>query len=208
MSVQLYLSVTCIAVIVITVFAFLEIHKTSKEINKMDIELSDMCKMEKTIASFYEKNKLKSETSLEEIAEILKVTWGDSSESMQSQAALSDPDENGIRKVIFKEGLSGETKRFVFAHECAHLINGDMDPLTRPLGKNKPKIEQLADYTAAALLMPLNQIYQYLEVNNYQSTSKRRKIELVRELCKTYKVSEIIAVRRIKEVYAVQRNLF
>ena len=94
------------------------------------------------------------------------------------------------------------------AHECAHLINGDMDPLTRPLGKNKPKIEQLADYTAAALLMPLNQIYQYLEVNNYQSTSKRRKIELVRELCKTYKVSEIIAVRRIKEVYAVQRNLF
>ena len=63
MSVQLYLSVTCIAVIVITVFAFLEIHKTSKEINKMDIELSDMCKMEKTIASFYEKNKLKSETS-------------------------------------------------------------------------------------------------------------------------------------------------
>lgn len=35
MSVQLYLSVTCIAVIVITVFAFLEIHKTSKEINKM-----------------------------------------------------------------------------------------------------------------------------------------------------------------------------
>lgn len=35
MSAQLYLSVTCIAVIVITVFAFLEIHKTSKEINKM-----------------------------------------------------------------------------------------------------------------------------------------------------------------------------
>lgn len=35
MSVQLYLSVTCIAVIVITVFAFLEIHKTSKKINKM-----------------------------------------------------------------------------------------------------------------------------------------------------------------------------
>ena len=35
MSVQLYLFVTCIAVIVITVFAFLKIHKTSKKINKM-----------------------------------------------------------------------------------------------------------------------------------------------------------------------------
>lgn len=207
MSVQLYLSIICIVIVAITVVAIFEIHKTSEEINKIDIELSDMCKMEKTIASFYEKNKLESETSLEEIAKILKVTWGDSSESMQNQAVLSDPDGNGIRKVIFKEGLSGETKRFVFAHECAHLINGDMDPLTRPLGKNKPKVEQLADYTAAALLMPLDQIYQYLEVNNYQSASKRKKIELVRELCETYRVSEIIAVRRIKEVYVVQKNL-
>ena len=81
-----------------------------------------------------------------------------------------------------------------------------MDPLTRPLGKNKPKIEQLADYTAAALLMPLNQIYQYLELNNYQSASKGKKKKLVRELCEVYEVSEIIAVRRIKEVYAIQQK--
>ena len=75
--------------------------------------------------------------SLEEIAKVLKVTWGNGSQNIQSQAVLCEPDENGIRKVIFKEGLSGETKRFVFAHECAHLINGDTAPLTRPLGRNK-----------------------------------------------------------------------
>ena len=150
MNIELYLSITSIVIIVITIVTGLEIRKTSKEINEMDIEL----------------------------------------------------------KNIFKEGLSGETKRFVFAHACAHLINGDTAPLTRPLEKNKPKVEQLADYTAVALLMPLNQVYQYLELNNYQSASKGKKKKLVRELCEVYEVSEIIAIRRIKEVYAIQQKSF
>lgn len=74
--------------------------------------------------------------------------------------------------------------------------------------KNKPKVEQLADYTAVALLMPLNQVYQYLELNNYQSASKGKKKKLVRELCEVYEVSEIIAIRKIKEVYAIQQKSF
>ena len=65
-----------------------------------------------------------------------------------------------------------------------------------------------ADYTAVALLMPLNQVYQYLELNNYQSASKGKKKKLVRELCEVYEVSEIIAIRRIKEVYAIQQKSF
>lgn len=208
MSIELYLSITSIVIIVITIVTGLEIRKTSKEINEVDIELKDMCNMENTIASFYKKNNLKPETSLEEIAKVLKVTWGNGSQDIQSQAVLCEPDKNGVRKVIFKEGLSGETKRFVFAHECAHLINGNTAPLTRPLERNKPKVEHLADYTAAALLMPLNRVYQYLELNNYQRVSKGKKKRLVRELCKVYEVNEIIAVRRIKEVYAIQQKSF
>ena len=86
------------------------------------------------------------------------------------------------------------------------MINGDSAPLTRPLGRNKPMIEQLADYTAAALLMPLDEVYDYLEKNGYQKATKRRKIELVCKLCKTYEVTEMIAVRRIKEVYAIKQE--
>lgn len=140
MSIELYLSITSIVIIVITIVTGLEIRKTSKEINEMDIELKDMCNMENTIVSFYKKNNLKPETSLEEIAKELKVTLGNDSQNIQSQAVLCEPDENGIRKVIFKEGLSGETKRFVFAHACAYLINGDTAPLTRPLEKISQKL--------------------------------------------------------------------
>lgn len=134
MNIELYLSITSIVIIVITIVTGLEIRKTSKEINEMDIELKNMCNMENTIVSFYKKNNLKPETSLEEIAKVLKVTFGNDSQNIQSQAVLCEPDENGIRKVIFKEGLSGETKRFVFAHACAHLINGDTAPL-KTIGK-------------------------------------------------------------------------
>ena len=54
MSIELYLSITSIVIIVITIVTGLEIRKTSKEINEMDIELKDMCNMENTIVSFYQ----------------------------------------------------------------------------------------------------------------------------------------------------------
>lgn len=38
MSIELYLSITSIVIIVITIVTGLEIRKTSKEINEMDIE--------------------------------------------------------------------------------------------------------------------------------------------------------------------------
>ena len=53
MSIELYLAITSIVTLVITIVTGLEIRRTSKEINKMDIELRDMCNMENTIASFY-----------------------------------------------------------------------------------------------------------------------------------------------------------
>lgn len=206
MSVQLYLSLLGIVVAAALATALLEIHKESRRINKMDIEIEKMRQMESKLAAFYEKNGISPGTDLEAIAQILKVTWGKGSDNIKSQAVLSNPDKRGIREVTFKEGLSQKTKRFVFAHECAHLINGDSAPLTRPLGRNKPMIEQLADYTAAALLMPLDEVYDYLEKNGYQKATKRRKIELVCKLCKTYEVTEMIAVRRIKEVYAIKQE--
>ena len=79
MNIELYLSITSIVIIVITIVTGLEIRKTSKEINEMDIELKNMCNMENTIVSFYKKNNLKPETSLEEIAKVLKVTFGNDS---------------------------------------------------------------------------------------------------------------------------------
>ena len=95
-------------------------------------------------------------------------------------------------------------KSFAFAHEVAHLLNGDEVPATRPSGRNKSEIEQLADYTAAALLMPLDAVYNCLEKKNYSKISVNKKTKVIRELCSEYRVSEVIVMRRIKEVYALK----
>lgn len=95
---------------------------------------------------------------------------------------------------------------FIFAHEITHLINGDEIPATRPDCRHKSKMEQLADYTAAALLMPRDAIYDYLENNKYRQASVKKRMEMLKELCKKYNVTEVIALRRIEEVYVLEQN--
>lgn len=44
-------------------------------------------------------------------------------------------------------------------------------PIDRPDGKHKPQIEQAADYVAATLLLPLDEVYSYLSENRFQETT-------------------------------------
>ncbi len=59
-------------------------------------------------------------------------------------------------------------------------------------------------YVAAALLMPLDSVYTYLEENHFRTASPRMRIKITKNLCKTYGVDEIVALRRIREVYMVK----
>jgi len=63
-----------------------------------------------------------------------------------------------------------------------------------------------ADYIAAALLMPLDAVYNYLEENQFRTASPRMRIKIAKKLCKTYGVDEIVALRRIREVYMVKKE--
>ncbi len=109
--------------------------------------------------------------------------------------------------VFFKDGLSEAERTFDFAHECGHRINHDPTPQTRPDGYNKPERDQLADYVGAALLMPIETVYSYLIENNYKEASVTKKGALIRELCAKHGVSEMIALRRVKEVYILKQHV-
>ncbi|HBA49326.1 MAG TPA: hypothetical protein DCZ91_16340 [Lachnospiraceae bacterium] len=102
--------------------------------------------------------------------------------------------------VTFRKGLSKQERTFAFAHECGHIINEDDAPIDRPDGKHKSETEQTADYVAAALLMPIDDVYAYLIENRYQDTTPQKRVRLMKALCKRYGVSEVIALRRIREV--------
>lgn len=210
MSVQLYLIVFVIAIlgafIASAVITPSVLRREYERQLKLDVTPKQMKNTEGKIKKFYSESGLSTNASIYEIAQVLNIVEGGIDANLTERARLCEPDENGKMKVLFKKGLTKEERKFDFAHECAHRINGDPIPNTRPGGHDKPKVEQIADYTAAALLMPLEEVYNFLVEKDYIASDKNKRYNLLCELCKIYGVSEVIALRRIKEV-ALLKNI-
>ena len=213
MSIQVYLlSFVLLCIIVLIISAITTFKITKKEFYdkiKLDIELEKMEELEEKISCFIIDNNIKVETSVERIAKIaqtLNVKQGGIECGIQCQAYLKKDDNTGENLVMFKEEYPEKVKNFLFAHEIGHILNGDSIPVTRPDGHNKSQEEQLADYTAAALLMPIESVFDFLTKNNYNESSSKKRRKLVRQLCKDYKVTEIIVLRRIKEIYTLKQK--
>ncbi len=93
-------------------------------------------------------------------------------------------------------------KKFIVAHELAHYISEKANAYDKKIviatrdhedGYSEDREEQQMDYMAASLLIPKNDLYQFLEKNTGINVS---------EVAKRYKVTEEVAQRRIKEVQA------
>jgi Zn-dependent peptidase ImmA (M78 family) len=208
MSIQFYLTLVIVVVVAVSFTAIVicrnVLVEDIYEKIKLDITLDEMREAENRIKSFLKKNDMEVGTPISEIAVVLKVRQGEIIKGIRYQAQLSNADEDGMMTVDFKEGLTAEERRFAFAHECAHLLNEDPVPIARPDGRNKPSVEQKADYTAAALLMPIDPVYKYLEENGYKEGNSNKRNKLLNTLCREYGVTKIIALRRINEVYALK----
>lgn len=178
--------------------------KDYKQKIAVDISVEQMTKFEGNISAFLKEHRMNTNATIWEIAEALKIKIGEESDKTSNEGALDGPDQKGNMIVTFKSGMSSIQRKFAFAHECAHLINHDDFPVTRPAGQNKAEIEQFADYTAAALLMPLDNVYDVLEENQYRDLSPKNRVKVVRLLCKKYGVSDVLVLRRIKEVYMLK----
>lgn len=171
---------------------------------KQDITGEQMQAAEERVSAFFRENNITPGMSILEIGRVLKIRPSEVGEPVSGQAHLSEPDENGTMLVTFRRGLTMQERQFAFAHECGHVLNRDAVPIDRPAGRHKDPAEQEADYVAAALLMPLNDVYNYLSENRYKERSPRRRVKLVYGLCRRYGVSSVIAVRRIREVYMLK----
>lgn len=210
MSSQVYLLILSVTIsFTVLISAFVTYRTMKKEYRKrieLDISVEQMLLSEKKIAAFLKNSKLKPGESIHVIAKALNVVEGGVENNLSDRARLNNPDSSGKMVVVFKSGSSKEERLFDFAHECGHRINLDPTPATRPKGYNKSEIEQLADYVGAALLMPLDDVYDYLVEHDYRNGSRRKKVALIRNLCAQYGVSEMIALRRVKEVYVIKQS--
>lgn len=210
MSANTYVIVVSIIIISVTVLfsiiTFRVIKKELKKSIKADISINQMENLEQKINELLCENNLMSKYSIEEVAKVLNVECDKNEANFQKQAFVREDKDTGKKIIIFKRGLSEEEKRFAFVHELGHIINGDTMPATRPLGKNKDYREQLADYTAAALLMPKNEVYKYLQDNNYSTGSSKNRVRIVKKLRKQYNVSEMMVLRRIQEIQILENG--
>ena len=208
MSPEIYLSVMGVVCLGTLMVSLIVSHKQVKDeiavAIQPDITSEQMKEAEQTVKRFLAEKKIPCDASISVVGAALNIREGETVERILGQAHLSSPDENGIMVVTFRKGLSQQERTFAFAHECGHRINHDSVPIDRPAGKHKASAEQLADYVAAALLMPLDSVYAYLEENRFRTASPRRRIKITKNLCKTYGVDEVVALRRIREVYMVK----
>jgi len=210
MSAELYILLVVFACFLTLVYSLVFVRKAIKEevscALKQDISVEQMRIAEERVACFYTEHGIQPGADISDIGMALKVCEGWTTKDISKQAHLNDANKEGIMFVTFKEGLSAKNRKFVFAHECGHIINGDMVPVDRPDGRNKEEAEQLADYVAAALLMPLESVYAYLEDNDYQTASPGKRIKLAQKLSKLYGVDDILALRRVKEVWQIKNS--
>lgn len=111
-------------------------------------------------------------------------------------------EENGHYKVYVDDCLNESHKRFAIAHEVAHVVKGDA-PL--PAWRDEHKFlmrsakEQIRDYIAAAILLPMDEFGRILQASNYSQKSKKEKMIFIETISKTKKVEMDVVIRRIKE---------
>lgn len=208
MNVLVYGSICCsvlfLTIILSGVISYKRFKSQYEEELSMDISLEQMCALEEKVGKFLREQKIVPGAPIHEIAAALHIVEGGVESDLKGRALLSPPDADGNMVVLFRRGLSQEEKYFDFAHECGHRINGDPIPATRPEGCGKSEVEQLADYAGAALLMPLEKVYVDLEEAQYRDSGQRKRIKIIQKLCVEYGVTRMIALRRIKEVYAIK----
>ncbi len=209
MNIQTYLIVISICFLVAILFTCVFSRNIYKEFYtsqlKFDIGFNEMVEGESRLKDFLQNNNINIDGNVvQSVAQKLEIEIGGISDTIKNNAELTIVDNKRI--VILKTGLNEQEKLFCLAHECAHLINGDPVPQTRPDGKDKDIIEQKADYLAAAMIMPREKVHKFLLEHGYQNVSANRKVKLIDQMCKEYNATDIVVMRRIREVTELEQR--
>ena len=209
MNIQTYLIVISICFLDAILFACVFSRNIYKEFYtsqlKFDIGFNEMVEGESRLKDFLQNNNINIDGNVvQSVAQKLEIEIGGISDTIKNNAELTIVDNKRI--VILKTGLNEQEKLFCLAHECAHLINGDPVPQTRPDGKDKDIIEQKADYLAAAMIMPREKVHKFLLEHGYQNVSANRKVKLIDQMCKEYNATDIVVMRRIREVTELEQR--
>lgn len=106
-------------------------------------------------------------------------------------------------KIIYiRKDLSIPEKNFNKAHEIAHIIRGNTGSVNRTKHsiRGRSDEEQICDYLAAALLLPLSEMQKRMNEINYENLTKRQKLRFVSEMAEVKDLREEVVIRRLIEI--------
>ena len=105
-----------------------------------------------------------------------------------------------LMKVNKKIGYQQRT--FDMAHEIAHRVLGDDGVVARDFHsfRSRSTQEQACDYVAAALLLPYDEVKEYISECNFFDLSSQQKMRHVNILAIRKNIYEEVVIRRMYEV--------
>lgn len=104
--------------------------------------------------------------------------------------------------VLLDKTLGFRAQNFSLAHEIGHIVRKSHAEAARDPHSFKTRTaeEQICDYYAAALLLPLEEMVQKMDACEYDSLSKRERMKFVKDVAEEKDVYEEVVLRRIGEV--------
>ena len=157
----------------------------------------NLMEYEKVVSSFLQNHNIEEGMDIHDMVERLGYELKEVLKLRYNHEAEKDGNIIKVRKA-----LGYRAKNFVVAHEVAHDIKGDEISVARDFHsfRRRSVNEQVCDYIAAALLLPLSEMQNELQNAGYEKRTKKERIRFIMTLAEKKNVSEEVVIRRIKEV--------
>ena len=182
------------ALILSVIFAIIRIHIEKKYFSKEKLR-----EYEKSLENY----NLSINDSIDDVAKKFKKTI--KFIGMKKEGHISDC----TSYIDISSKLSKEKKNFAIAHELGHNIRGFKSEANRNkktiINKFSPE-EQVCDYYAAAILLPIKDMEKLLKESEYLYLDKKDKEIFIEKLAKMKQISPEVVYRRINEVSFLTAN--
>lgn len=188
-----------ITLITATIVECVKVVQSKKLFSKEKIQ-----EYENSLEQYFIDNQLSSDDSLEELCklnDIKVIETPQTSKKLKGREAVVY-EENKKYVIYVDECLNKKHKRFAIAHEFAHIVKGDKPLPAARDGHSllmRSPTEQVRDYIAAAILLPMDEFETMFKNAEYDKCDKKGKQKFIEQVSTLKCVETDVVIRRIIE---------
>lgn len=195
-----------ISIAVLITISVIIIHLIEKQHQKQERAIfaaEEIKKQEQIVKSFFETNNIEPNSHIRNIVADLNL-------ELKFCKSLPDHDvaelEDKTIKVLSSDGI--KEQNFDIAHEIAHVIKGDKVGARKKhsIFRIRSYEEQVLDYMAAAILLPMDELLLRMSKSNYHQLKKFERIKFIDALAEEKDISDEVVLRRIIEATTIFSN--